>query len=66
MASQRAIFGSALGLTVVGLAVMLYGVSLNNGAGPNVPIAGGGLVILVAFAILSAGVIGLDDGHEAV
>jgi hypothetical protein len=64
MASQRMTFGSTLGLTVVGLAIMLYGVSLNNGAGPNAPIAAGGAVILSAFAILAAGVITLDEHAE--
>jgi len=64
MASQRTTFGSALGLTVVGLAIMLYGVSLNSGAGPNAPIAAGGVVILTAFAVLAAGVITLDENAE--
>lgn len=65
MASQRTTFGTALALTIGGLAIMLYGVSLNSGAAPNVPVAIGGVVIIAAFAILAAGVITLDSGSEA-
>jgi len=66
MASQRTIFGSAFGLTLLGLAVMLYGVSLNNGAGPNAPIAVGGTVVVLAVGVLAAGVIGIDERAETV
>jgi len=65
MATQLRTFGLALGGTVVGLAIMLYGVSLNSGTGPNAPIAVGGVIVLVAFALLAGGVIALDDGSEA-
>jgi len=65
MASQRTTFGTAFGLTIVGLAIMLYGVSLNNGAGPNAPIAVGGTVVVLAVAVLAAGVIALDSQSEA-
>lgn len=61
MATQRTTFGTALGLTLVGLAIMLYGVSLNSGAAPNATVAVGGTLIVVAVGILAAGVITLDS-----
>lgn len=65
MASQRTTFATALALTVAGLAIMLYGVTLNSGQAPNAPVAVGGTVVLVAFAILTAGVLAVDERSEA-
>jgi hypothetical protein len=65
MVNEARSFGAAALLTILGLAVLLWGVSLNNGQAPNGPIVLGGAIIVVAIAILSAGVIRLDARHEA-
>lgn len=65
MISQRATFATTLALTIVGLAVMLFGVTLNSGRAPNLPVAIGETVAIVAFAILTAGVMAVAEPPEA-
>jgi len=65
MASESTTFGFATALTIIGLAIMLYGVTLNSGQAPNAVVAVGGVVV-VAFAVLTAGVMAIDGGHESL
>jgi hypothetical protein len=53
-------FGLSMALTLGGLAILLYGVSLTSGQAANVPMIAGGAIIVVAIGILSAGVMNLD------
>ena len=66
MASEPTTFGFATALTIIGLAIMLYGVTLNSGQAPNAAVAVGGVVVVVAFAVLTAGVMAIDGGHESL
>lgn len=56
MVNESRTFGAVVGLTVVGLLIMLYGVSLNSGQALNAPMLAGGGVLLVATAALTAGI----------
>ncbi|MFB6308673.1 MAG: hypothetical protein ABEH35_05015 [Haloarculaceae archaeon] len=62
MVNESGAFGFATVLTVIGLAIMLYGVSLNNGQSLNGVMIAGGTVIVVAFSILTAGVMTIEGG----
>lgn len=53
MVSQRVAFGSATVLNVVGIAVLLYGVSLNSGTAVNAPMAAGGLILAAGVGIIT-------------
>lgn len=64
MANETRTFGAATVLTVVGLAVMLYGVTLNNGLAFNGPMLAGGGVVAVAILLLVFGVARLEPAHE--
>ena len=66
MASESTTFGFATALTIIGLAIMLYGVTLNSGQAPNTVVAVGGVVVVIAFAVLTAGVMAIDSGHESL
>jgi hypothetical protein len=65
MVNETVSFGMSALLTVLGLAVLLYGVSLNNGQALNAPIVVGGLFVLLATGVLSAAVQNLEGGHGA-
>lgn len=58
-------FGLATLLTVVGLAVMLWGVSLNNGTAFNGPMIVGGLVVAVGIGLITVAVMRLEGSAEA-
>ncbi|MDY6764393.1 MAG: hypothetical protein SV377_01690 [Halobacteria archaeon] len=47
-------------LIVVGLAILLYGVSLNSGQSINMPMIAGGVVVLVAMGIFAGGLMMLE------
>jgi len=61
MVNESFTFGLATVLLLGGLAVMLFGVSLNAGQALNAPLIAGGIVIVAAIGILSAGILGLDE-----
>lgn len=63
MATEARTFGLASLLVVAGMAVMLYGVSLNNGEAPNGPIMAGGAVMLAAIGVLTMGVMAAEPAH---
>lgn len=65
MVSETGTFGWAVVLTVVGLVVMLYGVSLDNGTSFNPTMAAGGAVVAVGIGIILVGVLRLEAAHEA-
>jgi peptidoglycan/LPS O-acetylase OafA/YrhL len=61
MVNEARSFGLAILLVVVGLAVLLYGVTLNHGASLNPTIAAGGVV--VGIAVMTLGVVRIDTEH---
>ena len=65
MVNESATFTGATVVLVVGLVVMLYGVSLNAGQALNAPMLAGGVIVLVAVGIHTAGIMALDEsGHH--
>lgn len=60
MAGDGWFFEAAVLLTVVGLGIMLYGVSLTAGTAVNGPMALGGLVVLGAIGLILVGVLRLE------
>jgi len=62
---DRRAFWAVLLVVLTGCGVMLYGVSLNHGAAPNVPVGVGGAVVLVGIAALTLGIAAAEDdaGH---
>lgn len=63
MVNESVTFGmSGLGV-IVGLAIMLYGVYLESGMELTTPVIVGGVIVLAAFGLLTAGVARLDGGH---
>ena len=63
MVSEARSFGVAVGLVLLGLAVLLYGVTLNHGAALNATIAVGGVIVVVGLAITTLGVVRIDADH---
>lgn len=55
---------STLG-TVLGLLILLVGVQQTSGQSINALVAAGGVVALAAIAVLTVGVIRLDEAHAA-
>lgn len=47
--------------TVLGLVILLYGVSLNSGAALNTPILAGGVVMIAAVGLHTAGIMRARD-----
>ena len=65
MVNETRDFGLATLLTVVGLAVMLWGVSLNNGTAFYGPMIAGGLVVAVGIGIILVSIMRLEEPAEA-
>ena len=63
MVNESRTFGFVVLLTLVGLGVMLWGVSLDSGMEMNTPMIVGGVVLVVATGILT-GVVGILDEPE--
>lgn len=63
MVSEARSFGIGFGLVVLGLAVLLFGVTLNHGAALNTTIAAGGVVVIGGLAVVTAGVVRIDTEH---
>lgn len=64
MVNETRDFGLAVVLTLAGLAVMLWGVSLNSGMAVNTPMLAGGVVIAVGIGIILVAVLRLEDPTE--
>ncbi len=63
MVNESVTFGlSTLGV-IGGLVILLWGVSLNSGQALNAPVVAGGVVVLLAFGLLTTGVARLDGEH---
>jgi len=68
MVNESRTFGMVVLLMLAGLAVMLWGVSLNSGLAVNTPMLAGGAILVVATALLTVGVGVLEEPeteHEA-
>lgn len=65
MGNETRSFGTATVLTVVGLAVMLYGVSLDSGLVFNQAMAAGGVIVALGIGILVVAVMRLEAAPEA-
>jgi hypothetical protein len=68
MVNESRTFGTVVLLMLAGLAVMLWGVSLNSGLAVNTPMLAGGAILVVATALLTVGVGVLEEPeteHEA-
>ena len=65
MVNETRDFGLATLLTVVGLAVMLWGVSLNNGTAFNEPMIVGGVVVAAGIGLITVAVMRLEGSAEA-
>lgn len=65
MVNETRDFGLATALTVAGLVVMLWGVSLNNGTAFNTPMIAGGVVIAVGIGIITVAVMRLEGADGA-
>lgn len=64
MASQATTFGLSMVLNAVGLAIMLYGMSLNAGQALNNVILAGGVVMLAATGIMTGALLSIDGGES--
>ncbi|PSQ48995.1 hypothetical protein BRD15_04410 [Halobacteriales archaeon SW_6_65_15] len=65
MATESITFGLSTLVTVVGLLIMLYGVKLTDGLAVSTPMIIGGVVVLGAIGLHTAGLMALDDPHDA-
>lgn len=65
MVEERWTFGSATVITVIGLAVMLYGVYLTDGLAVNTIMGVGGAIVVVGIAVMTWGVGQLESAHAA-
>jgi hypothetical protein len=63
MVNESRIFGFASLLCLVGLGVLLYGVETVAGQELHPLIIVGGVIILVGFSVLTAGVAVLEEDH---
>ena len=63
MVNESRTFGATVALTVVGLGIMLYGVSLNDGQALNAVMGAGSVVLVVALGVLTAGIMFVEDQH---
>jgi hypothetical protein len=65
MANESVTFGLSTLITVVGLAIMLYGVSLTSGLSLTPYTIIGGVVVLGAISFHTVALMSLDDAHDA-
>lgn len=64
MVSETGFYGVATALTIVGLGVLLYGVSLNHGSAFNEQIAAGGVIVAVGIGLIMVAVMRLEAAQE--
>ena len=65
MRSDSIPFVLTMVLTVLGLGIILYGVTLNYGAAFNGPMLAGGVGLLLGIGALTAWIISLDQQADA-
>ena len=65
MVNEPLTFGASIILVIVGLAISLYGVSLNSGQALNTPMIAGSVIILAGIGTLTAGIMRLEDNAKA-
>ena len=65
MVNESLTFGASTILVIVGLAISLYGVSLNSGQALNMLMIAGGVSILTGIGVLTAGIMRLEDNPTA-
>lgn len=65
MVNNPVTFGASIVLVIAGLAISLYGVSLNSGQAINTPMIAGSVSILTGIGVLTAGIMRLDDTADA-
>ena len=65
MANESVTFGLTTLVTVVGLAIMLYGVSLTSGLSLTTYTILGGVIVVGAIAFHTVGLMSLDDAHDS-
>ena len=65
MANDSIPFAASIVLTLVGMGVILYGVSLNYGESLNMPMVAGGVVLLLGIGILTQWIIAVDEQAAA-
>ena len=65
MVNESLTFGASTILVIVGLAISLYGVSLNSGQALNTLMIAGGVSILIGIGVLTAGIMRLEDHSSA-
>lgn len=65
MVNETRDFGLATLLTIVGLAVLLWGVSLNNGTAFNQPMVAGGVIVAAGIGLILVAVMRLEEPHDA-
>jgi len=61
MASDSTVFGLSFAGVIAGLGVLIYGVTLTNGEHLNSLMLAGGVIVLLAFGLLTAGVARMDE-----
>ena len=61
MASDSIPFVASIVLTLAGMGIILYGVSLNYGESINPPMVAGGVVLLLGIGVLTQWVIAVDE-----
>ena len=61
--NERTAFGLGTVGVVVGLLILLWGVSLNSGQALNTPQLAGGIVALAAVGLMTLKVWRLEGGH---
>jgi hypothetical protein len=62
MAEESTVFGLATLGVIAGSAILIFGVMQNNGEHLNAIMLAGGIVVIAAAGLLTAGVSGLE-GH---
>lgn len=65
MVNEPRDFGLATLLTIVGLVVLLWGVTLNNGTAFNQPMLVGGLIVGAGIGIILVSVMRLEESGNA-
>ena len=65
MVNDRTPFALTIVLTLVGLGILLYGVTLNAGEQLNGPMIAGGAVLVLGIGALTAWIISLDENAVA-
>lgn len=63
MVNESTTFGLSTLVTAVGLAIMLYGVTVTAGESLHPSMVLGGVIVLAAISLQTAGLMRLEDAH---